>query len=402
MEGNRNTAISKKMTKQHNYKSSMQSMKGELIVLLENCLQDVPRKGQRLDNDCKQVRSSSVSPRKQILPRTLDVKSIQSDTSMSYQDEIAPGPVSSDENDSILCSDKIVPSARTFNSTEPLLLDLPIHNTLDNSEATKSNTVEDDSLLCWQELAEPFIDVVNTPQTSCNSSVVDAELTPPSSVASKRSLFEVETSGEKGFILDFDMQPDETAEVDMDKNVSVDNCIRDNKLRVEIACLEPTLSQLQVLYRRNETTPNSSRKHSLRPPSSLKQFVPFMFEQAEYMEKARQKTRTSNIFHSTPIPPNTDSVNVKRKTNYAKVDRGFRIKGQFKKKKMKLARKQTANVKQIKLALKEKEAFQKKQLKLALKQKKETMKNRNKFENALNSINMRISNQNSFWRMLPQ
>ena len=390
------------MAKQHNYESFMQSMKGELIVLLENCLQDVPRNGQRLDNDCKQVRSSSVTPSKQILPRTLNVKSIQSDTLMSYQDEIVPESVSSDENDSVLCSDKIVPSAPTLNSTEPLLLDLPIPNTLDNSEVAKSSTIADDSLLCWQELAEPFIDVVNTPQNSFNSSVVDVDLTPPSSVASKRSLFEVDTSGEKSFILEFDMQPDETAEADTDKKVSVDNCIPDNKLCVEIACLEPTLSQLQVLYRRNEATPNSSRKHSLRPPSSLKQFVPFMFEQAEYMKKEREKTRTSNVFHSTPMPPNTDSVNVKRKTNYAKVDSGFHNKGQFKKKRIKLARKETANVRQIKLALKEKEAFQKKQLKLALKQKKETVKYRNKFENALNSINMRIRNQNSLWRMLPK
>ena len=379
----------------------MQSMKGELIVLVENCLQDVLRKGRRLDNDCKQVRSSSVSPSKEILARTLHVKSIQSDTVMSYQDDIVPEPVSSDENDSILCSDKIVPSAQILNSTEPQLLDLPVPNTLDNSEVAKNKTIADDSLLCWQELAEPFIDVVNTPQTSCNSSVVDVDLTPPSSVASKRSLFEVNTSGEKSFILDFNVQPDETAEVYMDTKVSVDKCKPDNKLCVEIACLEPTLSQLQVLYRRNEATPNSNRKHSLRPPSSLKKFVPFMFEQAECMKKERKKTRTSNVFHSTPMPPNTDHVNVKSKTNYAKVDSGFCIKGQFKKKRIKRARKETANVRKIKLALKEKEAFQKKLLKLALNQKKETMKHRNKFENALNSINMRLSNQNSFWRMLP-
>jgi hypothetical protein len=364
-------------------------MKEELVVLLENCLKDVPRTDQRLDKFCKQVRSSSMSPNRQTVQKTLHAKNAKSDTLITF----VPDQISSDEEVDILGCDEIEPCTQTLNLT-PQMLDLPIPNMMDSKKVENNSMISDDSLLCWEKIAKP---PEPTLQTSENSTAEDLDLTPPSSVASKRSIFELDTSCENTSLLDFDMPSGETAKLDVGR-ISGNNSIC-NELSVELAHLEPTLRQLQVLHRRNETSglaTNNGRKHSLRPPNSLKQYVPFMFQQAEYMRKQKKRTQSSNVLHSTPKPHNTD----RSKTNSAKVERGS-INARHEKKKMALKRKKEV-VRQLKLALKEKEAFEKKQLKLALNQKKEAMKYRNKFENALENINRRICNQNSFWRMLSQ
>ena len=397
------------MLKHSNCVNYMHCMKGELVVLLENCLKDVPTSDQNITKGCKQDLSSSISTDEQLLPRTLQTTNVEFIPDPIVQfipDPIVrfiPDPISSNDEDCVLCSDKIEPTTQTLNQAESLLLDLPIPNTIDKVVVKKSGMIADDSLLGWEKLAEPLVCEVKTPLSSGNSSIVDLDLTPPSSVASKRSLFE-DTSCEDGFLLDFDMLPDETAKADVDKKVLTENIC--NKLCVEIVRFEPTLCQLQALYRRNEAsgtaTHNTCRKRFLRPKNSLKQFVPFMFEQAEYMKKRNKTRRSPKIFHSTPKVNDTDSAN--KNTKGQKVKKGACIGRKFEKKQLKIAlkRKKAIEIRQLKLTLKQKEAFEKKQQKLVLSQKKETSKHRNKFENALDSINRRICNQNSFWRTLPR
>ena len=104
-----------------------------------------------------------------------------------------------------------------------------------------------------------------------------------------------------------------------------------------------------------------------------------MFEHAEYMKK-RNRIQPSKLFNSPP-----KKISKKPKVKRLQMTR---------------KEKKAIEMKELKMALKEKEAFQKKQLKLVLQQKKAALKYRNKFENALDSINKRIMNQNSFWRML--
>lgn len=404
------------MMRQHgNYMLCMGKV--ELAVLLENCLKDVPRSDQELDKGCKQDLSSSISTDKQLLSKTLQTTTnveLASFINCHNENVSIADQISSNEEDYVLCSDQIEPATQTLSLAESLLLDLPIQSTIDKDKVAKGSVMGNDDLLCWEKLAEPHVCEVKTPLTSGNSSVVDLDLTPPSSVASGRSLFEDDrsTSFEGSFALAFDMLPDETAKVNIDKKILTyeHTC---KELCVEIVRFEPTLRQLQVLQRGNETsgtaTCNNRRERSLRPKSSLKQFVPFMFEHAEFLKKRRKKVRSPNVFHSTPKGNDTDNVNkiIKKKTNInTKVKSACELQTdrKFRKKQLKMALKQKKGIeiRQLKLALKQKEAFEKRQLKLVLQKKKEALKYRNKYENALDSINRRIGNQNNFWRMLPR
>ncbi|CAB4003895.1 Hypothetical predicted protein [Paramuricea clavata] len=387
------------MMRQHgNYMLCMGKVK--LAVLLENCLKDVPRSDQELDKGCKQDLSSSISTDKQLLSKTLQTTTnveLASFINCHNENVSISDQISSNEEDYVLCSDQIEPATQTLSLAESLLLDLPIPSTIDKDKVTKGSVMGDD-LLCWEKLAEPHVCEVKTPLTSGNSSVVDLDLTPPSSVTS-RSLFEDDrsTSFEDSFALAFDMLPDETAKVNTDKKILT--CKHTCKeLCVEIVRFEPTLRQLQVLHRRNETsgtgTCNNRRERSLRPKRSLKQFVPFMFEHAEFLKKRRKKVRSPNVFYSTPKGDDTDNVNkiIKKKTNInTKVKSACKLQTDRKFRK-----------KQLKMALKQTKGIEKRQLKLVLQKKKEALKYRNKFENALDSINRRIGNQNNFWRMLPR
>ena len=339
--------------------------KCKLVVLLENCLKDVPRKDKKPDNNGKPGALSNVFTGNKLSPKTLLTTCVESNCNNenltnSYgisPDEEEPQPLSLEES----------------------LLDLPNCSscTTASEERTKGRIIKDDSLLSWEKLANPLVCEAKTPHTSGNSSGVDIDLTPPSSVESGMSLFEEDRSFEESFNLDSNDLPCKTDKIDINKK-----CSKDKELSVEVTPHEPTLYQLQVLYRRNSPSrliQSNCKQNRLWPKRQFKPFVPFMFEHAEYMKK-RNRIHPSKLFNSPP----------KKKSKKSKVKR------------LQITRKEkkAIEMKELKMALKEKEAFQKKQLKLVLQQKKAALKYRNKFENSLDSINKRITNQNSFWRML--
>ena len=249
---------------------------------------------------------------------------------------------------------------------------------------SKSSIIGDNSTLYGRRLGEPVECEVKTPVTSKNSSNVDLDLTPPSSIASGRGLIEDSEST--------------SLEEELDNNI--DNKIFTDKNKCKELCLqlvliEPTIKQLQSLYSRNDHHKQFSL--SSRPKRDRKQFIPFMFEQAKYMKK--RKPRSSSLFHSSPKVNDTSSEKVREKTS----NTNLRLNRMYEEKQIKIdrKRKKAIKMKQLRLALRQKEAYEKQQLRLALKQKKEALKWRNKFENALASINRRIYHQNAFWKMLP-
>ena len=292
-------------------------------------------------------------------------------------------------------------------SLQTSLLNLQLPGEVDDKELVRNHMTENDALLYLQKMAEPLFQEIKTPLSSGNSSVVD--FTPPSSVASARSIIE-HTSTTLEDINSIPEPSIKTVRVDLNNRMLKDK-YRCRDLRIEVHLFEPTLRQLQVLQRRNQTSQIVSRNNcgerSLRPKSSLKKFVPFMFQHAKYMRKKRKWKDSTQPFHSTPKSDDSLVVDkVKKKRTGIKISSSSELNNSTKlqKKRRKLSRKQkqAREVKELKLKLKQKEMFEKKQLKLALKKKKEALKKRNKYENALDSINRRIYNQNKFWRMLPR
>ena len=377
-----------------------------LVVSLENCLKDVPRRNLGLDKEDEER-----------LPSTS--KSLQTTTKV----DVEPFLKCHDETVPVLNLDTIefankgdihYTSSSDTNEceqdsslTESLLLQLPMSDSIDKFGETKISMSEDDCQLGWEKLAEPVVCDVKTPVTSANSSLADLDLTPPSSVISGSSLFgERLTPLDDRVILDFDQLPTLTEKVEVDGQILADKHVS-KELQVEVICFEPTLYQLQPLYKRRKRCSTATqdncgeqRNQRLRPKSCLKQFIPFMFEQAKQMcnsrikhsQKKRCRNTKSQVFHSTPKArdcPGIKKEMYEKRSTAGKAVRQLRIN-------------KRPNKKQLQLVLKQKETFRKKQLKMALQQKKEALKDRNKYENALISINRRLLNQNAFWRMFPR
>ena len=359
------------------YSDFIDSMnKGKLVVMLENCLKDVsvPRKDKKCNNDVKQEVLSSLLTGNKLTAR-VELNCIENCNNEHLTNSDA---VSSEEE--YLHSGEVKPNTQGL-SLEESLLDTPNYSScaIASEERTEGKRIKEKSLLSWKKLVESPVCEAETPLASANSSRVDIDLTPPSSVGEDRSF-------EESFILDSDDLPCKAAKIKVN-----DKSLKHNNLSVDVIPHEPTLRQLQVLYRRNSPSGlihNNCTQNRKWPKRKFKPFIPFMFEHSMYIKKQRKKMQQRKHSHTPPKANNTSSVQKKRNGQNTK--------------RLKLTRKEkkVIEIKELRVAQKQKEAFQKKQLKLALKQKKEALKHRNRFENSLDSINRRISNQNSFWRML--
>ncbi|XP_028393639.1 uncharacterized protein LOC114517981 [Dendronephthya gigantea] len=359
--------------------NSVQSIKkNKLVVLLENCLQDVPRKDKNCGCDTQQGLSSNITSNE-----VLEIQFISDsqNKNVSVSDPVLPNS----KEDSSDCSNQTghEPAPQTLNMTKSLFLDLPITSTIENDDTATSGIIDNDSTLYWRRVTQPVECEVKIPLTSGNSSGVELDLTPPCSIASSRS--PIEDSASTSLEEELNNNVDNKILTDQDKQ---------KELIVELVSIEPTVQQLQILYTRNDR--DKIKSLSLRPKRDRKQFIPFMFEQANYIKK-----RKPRLFHSTPKVNDTSSEKIRKIT--PNTNCRVQLDRKFEKKQIKMDRKRKKAIamKQLKIALRQKEAYEKQQLKLALKKKKEALKWRNKLENALTSINRRICNQNTFWKMLP-
>ena len=145
------------------------------------------------------------------------------------------------------------------------------------------------------------------------------------------------------------------------------------QVQVAIEPCVPSLRQLQDLYRRKKRTKTkkvnyrtSFRERRLRPSNALRQLTPYMIEAPLHKKHGK------------------NSLLKKRGENSHKRH----------KKRSAITTKASC---QTQLFLNAKQHL----LKLEIQQRKQAIKFRNKFENALDSINQRIFRQSHFWKMLP-
>lgn len=364
----------------------------KLVVLLENCLlKDTTKMGKRFSGASRGELSSCPF---------LD--------NHNFLDPLGSGSFINPENSNLHIAEtvshnkdhhEIESVAHTWSLAESLV-DLPISNTIGVSEVAKSSTVGD--VLCWEKLSKPLLCEVKTPVTSEGSSVVELDLTPPCSVASESCMSEEYglSSFEDSLVsLDFNTLSDNNEKVDKPFLTDYNKC---RELHVEIVSFQPTIRQLQVLYRRKTLGKGTHANYgqiSLRPNSNIEKVTPSMLNQsnlAEGLRKRKKITQLPNVLHST-----NNSIQVKKNKRKVKDVAKLKAEKRVKHKKQNnvMNQKITNEIKLQKLAEKQKEAFRKKELKHILEQKKKAIKDRNKFENALGSINSRIFNQNSFWKV---
>lgn len=161
------------------------------------------------------------------------------------------------------------------------------------------------------------------------------------------------------------------AQIPDEKLLKRHNC---KELQVQLFWIKPTLHQMQALRHQNifKTSSGKDFRHErLRPKGSLRQFIPFMYEQAATSNRRRRLSHLGTGY-------STQKKHLQNPKKHI-----FRNKD----KKSKIESKQKKNLTKL-------------LLKIALKKKKMAMKERNTYANSLNSINQRINRQNYFWLKL--
>lgn len=232
---------------------------------------------------------------------------------------------------------------------------------------------DEDGSVVNLEVSSPLITQSRVLQTNSASDVIDLEPTPPSSTTSESIVSDSCSDSDYIFSEYFSHLNCQNKETVEESLACQDNMLC-KTLQVAIVPLEPSLNQLRQLHRRRKraktrkvNNQTSFRENRLRPSHSLRQFTPFM---------------------CTPLTSKSREKHGKRGHNTQKVSHGHQNTG-------KRVKKQISCQTQLFLNIKDD------QLKRELGQKKQTMKFRNTFENALDSINKRIFRQSQIWKMLP-
>lgn len=219
----------------------------------------------------------------------------------------------------------------------------------------------------------------NRTQTKNHNDNVDLKLTPPSSsIVSGGTSPSISTISEDCHAPDYYSLEDLNKQTTTGASSKCQDTSLGESLEVCIAHYEPSLYQLQHLYqRRNRPKAKRFKKLSryreshLRPRSSLKKFIPFMISTLPTSTRRKNGSTTNGSLKMDKLCLG-DKSQVRKRRAKNRVPCQTRL---------------FANNKQNQLII--------------LNQKKEAIKLRNKYENALDSINKRIFRQSHFWKMLP-